>query len=90
MSDGVDVRALRARLDADDWIRDVNDSVFEAFVFVFVFEEEVLVFEVEVEAVVDLEGSEGLDPEAEFEGLGLELDGLDELGLSDIMAVVYE
>lgn len=70
----VEERALRARLEAEDWIRDARVEVFEVLVWVSGLE----VFEVLV--VSDLEGlAEGL------EGL-LVFDGLDGVSLLDIFS----
>lgn len=67
----VEERALRARLEAEDWIRDARVEVFEVLVWVSGLE----VFEVLV--VSDLEGlAEGL----------LVFDGLDGVSLLDIFS----
>lgn len=97
MSEGVEVRALRARFDAEDWMREVIDSdvfdvfgefgafgAFGAFDVFGAFED---VFEVEVEGFAGLEVELELVVD-ELDGLDPGLDGLPSDGL-DIMLIQY-
>lgn len=98
MSEGVEVRALRARFDAEVWMREVIDSdvfgvfgvfdVFGAFGAFGVFGAFEDVFEVEGFAGLEVELELVVDELDGLDGLDPGLDGLPSDGL-DIMLIRY-